>query len=114
MPVEREALLQLLRGLHTPSSEACAQALLQGAEFEHWDSDSVPAAQLAVIYRRRAKHARRVGLAASGIDEAVKFFEAAEDRPVSLAIVHGAEWEYPVFLAADGSSVVACLTVPVK
>jgi hypothetical protein len=112
--LDRQRLVDLLGRLDDAIAQDAAAVLRQGADFSVYDAASAPTSGLAKIYRRRAAHVRRIGLDARGLDQAVERFEAAERETIGFAIVTDPIREYPIFLAADGSSVIACLSVPAE
>jgi hypothetical protein len=101
--LDRRRLIELLEVDGVCEARAAVDELHAGAEFTFYDALAQPAEHLARIYRRRAEHVRRIGLDAHGLDAAVERFEAA-DEVGALAVVHGDERDYSVFLAPSASS----------
>lgn len=112
--IERDRFLELLDESSDPIALDCANAIRAGDELTLHGSRSNSAANLAVIYQRRAEHVRRINLDARGLDEAARRFREAEETPLGLAIVAGSEREYIGFFAADGSELLACISIPAK
>lgn len=110
--LDRERLRQLLESSDLELAAECARAFGSGASVETNEDVSAPADHLCRIYRVRAEHVRDARVDAIGLDEAVVRFEAAGSARLIFAIVNADAREYILFVAADGSRVVACISVP--
>ncbi|MFI1392526.1 hypothetical protein [Streptomyces griseoaurantiacus] len=108
--MERKQLERLLGGGDDTSSAALA-ALRAGASYVVWDGTTSPKS-LAAIYGRRLRHTVRRGIETSGLARAVQRLDLY-DRPVRLGQIRTAEgtWFFMLFLAEDGSALVACTGV---
>lgn len=74
----------------------------------------VPVDTLLRIYRRRARHAERIGLPSVGLDETVAALETTQYVDLRLELVNGGVRLFPactVFLAPDRPEVVAAVVV---
>lgn len=70
-----------------------------------------PTSSLLTIYRRRAEHARAIGLQAIGLEEAVRRFDATRYDALGLVALHGRSLWAVAFLAPDATEVVAAIVV---
>ncbi|MEU8329368.1 hypothetical protein [Micromonospora sp. NPDC048839] len=109
--MEREELISLLAG-QGPVTEACRQALEQGASFNIWDG-LVPASNLAPTYRVREAITRDRGITTLGFAAAVETLHALGEQPVRIGRVTQLDppYHFQLFLAADAASVLACIGV---
>ena len=109
--MERDQLAQLL---DTPgyASSACRHALLRGADFILWEG-SVPASRMVPAYERRESHTVAEGIRTLGFADAVASLRDVGTQHVQLGQVTVTDPPYlfMLFLAADASTVVACLGV---
>ncbi|MER7002661.1 hypothetical protein ABT297_06390 [Dactylosporangium sp. NPDC000555] len=110
--MEREALLRLLAEEPGAAFEACRAAIGAGAEYVVWDH-TLPADQLARSYSRRAQHMAKIGNPMLGGAEAIEQLQTSGDRPLRVgeAKVADPPTHFQLFLAADGSRVVACIGI---
>ena len=114
--MSRDELRALLLAARGEGVHACLAALDDPAttvDVEVTTDHLATTAQLARIYRRRAEHARRIGLLTVGLDEAVAALETAEHDQLRLSLLN-AYSGYPwcvVFLTPDCSEVVAATAV---
>ncbi|MEV8512845.1 hypothetical protein [Dactylosporangium sp. NPDC051484] len=92
--------------------EACRAAIRAGAEYIVWDH-TLPADQLARNYSRRAQHMAKIGNPMLGGTEAIEQLRTSGDRPLRVgeAKVADPPTHFQLFLAADGSRVVACIGI---
>jgi len=88
------------------------RALRAGDPFEVGEQ-VVDTDHLLVIYRRRATHVQRLGIATDGFDRAVTDIAECGHSGLRLAAVEGRESarHFQVFLAPHADEVVACLSV---
>ncbi|MEH1169256.1 hypothetical protein V6V47_28150 [Micromonospora sp. CPCC 205539] len=109
--MEREELVLLL-GDDSPVHTACRQALEQGGAFSV-DDDLIPANILASTHRRREVHTRERAIPTLGFAAAVDTLLALGEQPLRLASVTQPDppYHFQLFLAATGTSVLACLGV---
>ncbi|MET8307936.1 hypothetical protein [Micromonospora sp. NPDC005173] len=109
--MERAELFSLLVD-DSPAHEACRRALEEGSPFRI-DDDLVPADNLARTYRRRQAHTRERGIPTRGFVAAVETLHALGEQPLRLGRVNQSDppYHFQLFLAADGTSVLACIGV---
>ena len=109
--MKRDQLAQLLDGSAYASS-ACRHALLEGADYILWDG-SVPASRMLPAYERREAHTVAEGIPTLGFPEALASLRGIGSQQVQLGQVTVADPPYlfMLFLAADSSTVIACLGV---
>ncbi|MCP3784640.1 hypothetical protein NLX85_14800 [Micromonospora sp. A3M-1-15] len=112
--MKREELISLLAD-ESPVNKACRDALERGASFHIWDGTLglVPAHNLARTYRVREVHTRERGIPTLGFVASVETLCALGDQPVRLGGVTQLDppYYFQLFLAADASSVLACIGV---
>lgn len=77
------------------------------------EGPAIPTSELLMIYRRRAKHVKRIGLPTLGFDEAVEKLETTDHKRLTVALAQAQEGhpKCVAFLTEDGSRVVAALAV---
>ena len=94
------------------ASRECARSLRAGDPFQV-GAQIVETDRLLDIYRRRATHVQRIGIAADGFDQAVTDIAECGYSSLRLAAVEGRESarHFQVFLAPHADEVVACLSV---
>ncbi|MBP5906453.1 hypothetical protein F3K40_12980 [Streptomyces sp. LBUM 1478] len=109
--MEREQLERLLDGGDDTSSAALA-ALRAGASYVVWDGPT-SAMSLATIYGRRLRLTSRRGIETSGLARAVQRLDLYSGGTVRLGRIRTADgsWVFMLFLAEDGSTLVACTGV---
>ncbi|MEU8155737.1 hypothetical protein AB0B94_18930 [Micromonospora sp. NPDC048986] len=111
--MERDTLIALLGAEDGEVYESCGNALRAGYDFKVLDGAASVGA-LVAIYRRRERHTRTRGIRTLGFVQAVERLASAEGlEELQLGQVGnaGTAWFYQLFLAPDGSCVVACLAV---
>lgn len=111
--MERDTLIILLAAEDGDAYESCRDALRAGYDFKDFDG-AVPVGALVTTYRRRELHTRTRGIRTLGFVQAVDWLVSAEELgELLIGQVGGARtaWFYQLFLAPDGSRVVACFAV---
>ncbi|MET7374252.1 hypothetical protein [Micromonospora arida] len=111
--MERDTLIVLLGAEDGDAYESCRDALRAGCDFKVFDG-AVPVGALVTTYRRRERHTRTHGIRTLGFVQAVDRLVSAEGMgELLIGQVGGAgtAWFYQLFLAPDGSRVVACFAV---
>jgi hypothetical protein len=113
-PVNQEQLLAALSGAGEAAG-LCRRALLTGAELEVFPG-VVPTAELRTIYRRRAEHLRRTGIAAIDADEAADRLDRTTHVDLVIGKVDGGPGDhfFQLFFDPAIEHLVACLTVPAE
>ncbi|MEV4765812.1 hypothetical protein AB0J89_24630 [Micromonospora chokoriensis] len=111
--MKRDTLIVLLGAEDGDVYESCRGALRAGYDFEVFDG-AAPVGALVTTYRRRERHTRSRGIRTLGFVQALDRLASAEDLgELLIGQVGGAgtAWFYQLFLAPDGSRVVACFAV---
>lgn len=108
--MEREQLERLL-GDGDETSSAALSALRAGAPHVVWDG-TTSAMSLVTTYGRRLRYTLRRGIETSGLARAVQRLDL-HGGPVRLGQIRTADgsWVFTLFLAEDGSTLVACTGV---
>ncbi|MFM9590262.1 hypothetical protein ACKI1J_14290 [Streptomyces scabiei] len=109
--MEREQLQRLLGDGGDDTSSAALAALRSGASYVVWDG-TTSAESLATVYGRRLRHTLRRGIETSGLARAVQRLDLYGGT-VRLGRIRTADgsWVFLLFLAEDGSTLVACTGV---
>ncbi|MDG4835230.1 hypothetical protein O7631_01705 [Micromonospora sp. WMMD967] len=111
--MKRDTLIALLDATDGDVYESCRDALRAGYAFKVFDG-AVPIGALVTMYRRRERHTRARGIRTLGFVQALDRLVSAEDLgELLIGQVGGAGtvWFYQLFLAPDGSRVVACFAI---
>ncbi|MEU1598969.1 hypothetical protein ABZ468_40715 [Streptomyces sp. NPDC005708] len=108
--MERGPLERLLVGKDDASVAALA-ALRSGGSHVIWDRTASPES-LAHIYGHRLEHTCRKGIETTSLERTVELL-GRHRQPVRLGLIKAADgsWVFMLFLAEDGSSLIACTGV---
>ncbi|MGW3850905.1 hypothetical protein [Streptomyces fagopyri] len=108
--MERDLLERLLVG-NDEASVAALATLRCGGSHVVWDG-TTPAEPLALTYGRRLRHTRFRGIETTNLAHAVELL-GRHQQPVRLGEIRAADgsWTFMLFLAEDGSSLIACTGV---